>query len=120
MLPLSKYSVKAVAEFPKRKNTALSVPEVNFILFAYVNDNSVPCCTLCCPPLSSCLKERAEKAPALALDPLLFQCGFNLVAYCMLLIFLKERRTETTKIKFDRWSRVQFFHQERLGQPFEC
>ena len=119
MLSLSKYNIKAVAEFPKQKTPALSVPDMNFVLSAHVNDDSVPCCTLCCPPLSSCLRERAEKAPTLALDPLLSQCGFNLVAYYMLLIFLKERRTETTKIKFDRWSRVQFFHQERRGQPYE-
>lgn len=119
MLSLSKYSVKAVAEFPKPKNPSLSVPDMSFILSAHANDNSVPCCSLCCPPPSSCLRERAEKAPTLPLEPLLSQCGFNLAAYCVLLIFLKERRTGTTKIKFDRWSRVQFFHQERLGRPFE-
>lgn len=106
MLTLSEYSVKAVAEFPRPKTSALSVPDVNVILFAHLNDNSVPCCTLCCPPRCSCLRERAGKALTLPLDPLSAQCGFNLVAYCVLLVFLKERRTETTRIKFDRWCRV--------------
>lgn len=118
MLTLSKYSVKDVGEFPKLNPPAFSVPDMNFILFAHAN-NSLPCCALSCPPVSSRPRQRAEKASTLPLDPLSAHCGFNLVAYCVLLIFLKERGTETSKIKVDRWRRVQFFHQESLGQPFE-
>lgn len=39
MLPLSKYCVKA--EFPKPEPPVFGVPDMNFILFAHVNDNSV-------------------------------------------------------------------------------
>jgi len=35
MLVLSKYSVKAIAQFPKQKTLALSVSDTNFILFAH-------------------------------------------------------------------------------------
>lgn len=57
--------------FQSQKNPSLSVPDVNFILLACANDNSDPCCTLCCLPLSNCLRKGAEKGPTLLLDPLL-------------------------------------------------
>lgn len=98
MFSLSKYSIKAVAKFIKQKNL-LPLVFLTWIFFLFAA-LGVHCW--------AAWRKELKKIPLYHLT--LSRLHVALTSWLtMCFWYFKERKTETTTRKFDRWSRVQFF-----------